>query len=988
MTQNGKVGAIYSAYLFSFIVNGLPMPSFRLSSWISPAVFAALLLSACGKRDAGDEQAPEAKPPVEEDLSSFDSDNDGLSDADELRLGTDPGIADTDGDGFSDSEELLTYNFDPRLNPYRFNPVISDLPRLQLQVVSQPRILITHSDSTGKSTTIENSSSREKSFRTSTSVSVGESKRRELSATASYSVTTGVQAGVTKSGSVTGTMAKETSVNTTRDTARENRNTLSRSRSFMQNNDITKSGGEVEMALDISNIGYMAFTIETLGINLVKVMQDGSEINIGRLVPRGGSTSFFSQGTLRPGESIRNQLFHIADINLSKVESLLQPGAFVIRSEEFELLDQHGGKYDHRSTEFANRTVLVTLDYGPGTPSEEYYVAVPASYDDRISVQELLEERLHIPIQSGTLLWNYGDEVRASHPGLIQVREHKADSKTRSLWTLAMVTQQHNRAENQEVAYNLLKGEVDLSQLKLSPTQQLHLTYITDEDGDGLGNRTEFLLGTDTNKADTDEDGMEDGEEVTVGRDPLLDDSIPLPNVADVDLERLGRMVQLTGTVLQAVQEEGYGVEVAWGDGTSERLRMDQERFHLRHVYPTPGNYFIQLTPKGPGFRRGKILEVPVKVQQQWKAVWARPLSNRSVKSEGMSKNVADLVTAPDGSVYAAVGNQVTRFDAQGEFRWLSKWVEKYYQISSMTAAPEAKGGVWVNSYETASTSPNSIMSHLNLRGEKLWQSKSQPLSRSRLIPIEGGRYLRRISKQRSKTSQVQILSPELEPLSSVTFPFASGYTYTVGELNLLSDQSYACFVLTRDPYGVELKRMNADGSESWSQSISSNNDTRPGFVKVNDEDDIFMIGITLDSLTELENHGVFDIYVKKFTAEGELIWTRQLGSSKTDLVYAAECDSRGYLHLAGHSHGVLGEPGSPTQSSKKKTAFHMVMNPEGEVIHLLNLPAATSEVSAMALDSQDNVYLGLRLKESEDELISSIQGDSDNVILKLERIR
>jgi len=44
-----------------------------------------------------------------------------------------------------------------------------------------------------------------------------------------------------------------------------------------------------------------------------------------------------------------------------------------------------------------------------------------------------------------------------------------------------------------------------------------------DSDGDGIFFRDEMKLGTDPFKADTDEDGMEDGFEVDNGFDPLTD---------------------------------------------------------------------------------------------------------------------------------------------------------------------------------------------------------------------------------------------------------------------------------------------------------------------------------------------------------------------------------------------------------------------------------------------------------------------------------
>jgi hypothetical protein len=50
-------------------------------------------------------------------LDQADTDSDGLSDADELRLGTDPFLADTDGDGFSDGVEVYGNSRGGNFNP-------------------------------------------------------------------------------------------------------------------------------------------------------------------------------------------------------------------------------------------------------------------------------------------------------------------------------------------------------------------------------------------------------------------------------------------------------------------------------------------------------------------------------------------------------------------------------------------------------------------------------------------------------------------------------------------------------------------------------------------------------------------------------------------------------------------------------------------------------------------------------------------------------
>ena len=62
----------------------------------------------------------------DDDAGTQDTDGDGLTDAFEARIGTDPDDRDTDGDGFEDDEEHLNYFFanDPTDFPYQ-----GDYPR-------------------------------------------------------------------------------------------------------------------------------------------------------------------------------------------------------------------------------------------------------------------------------------------------------------------------------------------------------------------------------------------------------------------------------------------------------------------------------------------------------------------------------------------------------------------------------------------------------------------------------------------------------------------------------------------------------------------------------------------------------------------------------------------------------------------------------------------------------------------------------------------
>ena len=68
-----------------------------------------------------------------------DTDGDGLTDCDEaLVIGTNPELADTDGDGFSDMAEAAV--FDPVADRVTFNPRVSDLARIAIDLTSVPEM--------------------------------------------------------------------------------------------------------------------------------------------------------------------------------------------------------------------------------------------------------------------------------------------------------------------------------------------------------------------------------------------------------------------------------------------------------------------------------------------------------------------------------------------------------------------------------------------------------------------------------------------------------------------------------------------------------------------------------------------------------------------------------------------------------------------------------------------------------------------------------
>ena len=78
-----------------------------------------------------------------------------------------------------------------------------------------------------------------------------------------------------------------------------------------------------------------------------------------------------------------------------------------------------------------------------------------------------------------------------------------------------------------------------------------------DDDGDGLSDGDEVLLGTDPLNADTDGDGIDDGAEVAAGTDPTVAESARVPSLAPLGLASLAALLLMAAFCLRSRNRGG-----------------------------------------------------------------------------------------------------------------------------------------------------------------------------------------------------------------------------------------------------------------------------------------------------------------------------------------------------------------------------------------------------------------------------------------------
>jgi alpha-tubulin suppressor-like RCC1 family protein len=105
------------------------------------------------------------------------------------------------------------------------------------------------------------------------------------------------------------------------------------------------------------------------------------------------------------------------------------------------------------------------------------------------------------------------------------VRELVGQGAVNSAWLVLHRTS--DGVDTQTVIYDPFDAPYDFENLELKAGDVLHLVFVIDEDGDGLRSRQETAFGSDILDPDTDDDGVQDGEEILWGLRPTVAETVP-----------------------------------------------------------------------------------------------------------------------------------------------------------------------------------------------------------------------------------------------------------------------------------------------------------------------------------------------------------------------------------------------------------------------------------------------------------------------------
>lgn len=594
-------------------------------------IFIVFNLVACGNGTA---------TATEEELDALvdpaaDPDEDGLTNEQELTVYfTAINIADTDGDGISDGDEVNELGFNAVSNPYRFNPLIADLPTMGINFETVPDLVLRFTDSAGTNKEFSSSTGGTEIDRTTVTDSGTVSLTVGIEKSASVG-TSGAEVGAKVSASMTGSYTNTTAVTTEN---QETWNDVTTDGSFASR---ATDGASLRIGISLENTSNLSYSLEHITL-LTSYVQNDASIKPIATLSYDNTGGGFQRTSFAPGDKSNLLLFSNDNLDLGTALELLQDARnMIVQPALYELVNAEGVPIAFDEGEVDAKTAEVIIDYGISRPQEFYNVAVLGSQGEgSLKINTILGSILNV------------DYVEAG--GLTEVRN--IGGETDSRWII-LVTHNDGFVDT-TTFYDSDEASYDISNIDIFPGNQLSIIYLTDVDGDGVGIREEFLNGTDPNNPDTDGDGLTDDVEIrntvlvnainlidpnrypaNVKSNPvladadgdLLNDKAEIergldPNNADTDGDGIGDAVDnfngqipiaadfvltpqggnevlLSGLATPQAGTRVTSVSVNWGDGNSDVVTSTSSlplNVNLSHDYTTPfadtATYTITIT--------------------------------------------------------------------------------------------------------------------------------------------------------------------------------------------------------------------------------------------------------------------------------------------------------------------------------------------------------------------------------------------------------
>lgn len=149
-------------------------------------------------------------------------------------------------------------------------------------------------------------------------------------------------------------------------------------------------------------------------------------------------------------------------------------------------------------------------------------------------------------------------------------------------------------------------------------------------------------------------------------------------------------------------------------------------------------------------------------------------------------------------------------------------------------------------------------------------------------------------------------------------------------------------------------------GTRIWTKQWGTDEDDYALAVAVDNEGNAIVSGKTKGALPDNSHKGEYDIYVIKFDSDGNMLWTKQYGTDKSEEANRIEIDPTGNIYIGGHSKGSIdGQTNAGNPLMATEDPFVSKFDSNGTKLWTQLRGGNARDVAAgMALDRNGTVFL------------------------------
>jgi len=336
--------------------------------------------------------------------------------------------------------------------------------------------------------------------------------------------------------------------------------------------------------------------------------------------------------------------------------------------------------------------------------------------------------------------------------------------------------------------------------------------------------------------------------------------------------------------------------------------------------------------------------------------------------------------TRPNGPLQGAPAPFVVKFDSDGTFVW-SKQVALLGSATPYGASSDSQGGVYIAGYTKGSLaaptagSRDAFVSRFGADGSLLWTrqfgTETDDIACGIASDSRGAAYVlgeTAGSLASQNVGHYDVFVTKMTANGSFAWMCTLG-TDTTDEAAAISvgpnDNLYVAGC-TGGPLGGEPKgycdvfvgRLTADGDLLWVTQIGTEAADEPTDIAVDGYGNVYVVGRTKGALGDRYSGGTHDGFVSKFDRDGNLLWTKQLGTPDDDFATAVAADPKGNVFVAGSVSWEYYDEEHYVKYSFKY-AFIKAFDPSGNLLWTWQFdPKTTESIADLYADDNGFIYL------------------------------